>query len=125
MRRAGSANKAEGYFLSLLPAGACASRGVAVVAAMMPHVPKGGFYEALRYSTTDSVFGFATHRPCSASACKPQRQRRKEGGRQALEGKAPARASRQGRHASMAARRRQQALFIADYQGRPESDQGR
>ena len=50
---------------------------------------------------------------------KPQRQRRKEGGRQALERKAPAGTSRQGRHAHMAAWRRQQALFIADYQGRP------
>src|SRR6266478_1561395 len=97
MRRAcstGSVNKAEGHFLSLLPAGACAFRGVAVVAAMMPHVPKGGFYEAFRYSITDSVFGFATDRPRRASACKPHRQRRKESGRQALEGKAPARACR-------------------------------
>src|SRR6266404_1923171 len=117
MRRAGSANKAEGYFLSLLPAGACASRGVAVVAAMMPHVPKGGFYEALRYSTTDSVFGFATNRSRRASASKPQRWRRKEGGRPPVERKAPARASCQRRYAGMAARRRQQALFIADYQG--------
>src|SRR5258705_13056301 len=112
-------------FLSLLPAGACASSGVAVVAAMAPHVPKGGFYEAPRYPTTDSVFGFATDRPCRAAACKPQRQRRKESGRQALEGKAPARVSRQGRHAGMAARRGQQTLFIADYQGGPESDRGR
>src|SRR6266436_6122989 len=113
------------HFLGLLPAGACASRGVAVVAAMMPHVPKGGFYEAFRYSTTDSVFGFATDRPYRASASQPQRQRRKEGGRQALGGKSRARASRQGRYAGMAARRRQQALFISDYQGRPESDRGR
>src|SRR5256885_3054402 len=92
---------------------------------MMPPDLEGGFYEALRYPTTDSVFGVATDRPCRASACKPQRQRRKEGGRQALEGKAPAGASRQGEHASMAARRRQQALFVTDYQGRPESDRGR
>jgi len=30
----------------------------------MPHDLEGGFYEALRYSTPDSVFGFATKRPC-------------------------------------------------------------
>src|SRR5467141_2255476 len=66
----------SGHFLSLLPAGACASRGVAVVAAMMPHDLEGGFYEALRHSTNDSVFGFATNRPCRGSAGKPQRQRR-------------------------------------------------
>src|SRR5260370_2311159 len=103
------------------PAGACASRGVAVVAAIVPPDLEGGFYEALRYSTTDSVFGFATNRPCGASACKPERWRRKEGGRQALERKTPARASRQGRHAGVAARRRQQALFISDYPARRPS----
>src|SRR5882757_9358034 len=75
----------SGHLLSLLPAGACASRGVAVVAAMMPHDLEGGFYDALRYSTIESVFGFATNRPCRGFACKPQRQRRKQGGQQALE----------------------------------------
>src|SRR5258708_1754 len=73
------------HFPGLPPAGGCAFRGVAVVAAMMPHDLEGGFYEALRYSTTDSVIGFATNRPCSGSAGKPQRQRRKQGGQQALE----------------------------------------
>src|SRR5258708_36395504 len=56
-------------FLSLLPAGPCASRGVAVVAAMMPHDLEGGFYEALRYSTTASVPAFATNQPCTAPSC--------------------------------------------------------
>src|SRR5882724_9523649 len=75
----------SGHFLSLLPAGACAFRGVAVVPAMMPHDLEGGFYEDLRYSTNDFVFGFATNRPCRGSACKAQRRRRKQGGQQALE----------------------------------------
>src|SRR5450631_204850 len=54
---------------------------------MVPPDLQGGFDDALRYSTSNSICGLATNRSCSNAPCKPKGKCREEGNRQVAEKK--------------------------------------